>query len=190
MGTPAVGYIGLSNEDNTNVTVESIKITGTDFKLTKNGCPKVLPPFYGCADVQITFTPTALGVRTGTATVTVSDLSTPLIATLEGVGVSAGIGALSTNSLSFPEQAIGTTSAAQTIALTNTGTGVLTLGAITASSQFLAANNCGTTLGAGASCNVSVSFAPTLVGILDGTLTVQDDGTGSPHSVALGGIGQ
>ncbi len=190
VNTSLLGYLGMANQSNSNVTVESITVQGADFKLTKNGCPLVFTPFLGCADVEITFTPTAKGLRTGTATVTVSDSTTPLVGTLQGIGVSAGIGSLSTTALTFGEQGVGTTSTAQTLTLTNTGTGVLTLGTITASTQFAQTNICATKLAAGASCTISVSFAPTLQGILDGTLTVQDDGAGSPHTVALSGIGQ
>ena len=188
--TPVLGYLGLANNGNSNVTVKSITVPGTDFKLTKNGCPSVFPPFLGCADVEITFTPTAKGLRTGTATVMVSDSATPLVGTLQGMGVSAGVGTLSTGTLTFAEQTVGTTSSAQTLTLTNTGTGILTFGTISASTQFVQTHTCTNTLAAGASCTISVRFAPTLQGILEGTLTVQDDGAGSPHTVALSGIGQ
>jgi hypothetical protein len=189
--TSLLGYLGVANGANYgNVTVNSITVKGADFKLTKNGCPKVLPPFEGCADVEITFTPSAIGLRTGTATFVVSDSSTPFVGTLQGIGVSAGVGSLSAGSLTFAEQAVGTTSPAQTLTLTNTGTGVLGLGAISASTQFVQSTTCTTTLAAGASCTISVSFAPTLQGILEGTLTLQDDGAGSPHTITLSGIGQ
>jgi hypothetical protein len=188
--TPVLGYLGLANNGNSNVTVKSITVLGTDFKLTKNGCPSVFPPFLGCADVEITFTPTTKGLRTGTATVVVSDSATPLVGTLQGMGVSAGVGTLSTGTLTFAEQTVGTTSSAQTLTLTNTGTGILTFGTISASTQFVQTHTCTNTLAAGASCTISVRFAPTLQGILEGTLTVQDDGAGSPHTVALSGIGQ
>jgi hypothetical protein len=188
--TPVLGYLGLANNGNSNVTVKSITVLGTDFKLTKNGCPSVFPPFLGCADVEITFTPTTKGLRTGTATVVVSDSATPLVGTLHGMGVSAGVGTYSTGTLTFAEQTVGTTSSAQTLTLTNTGTGILTFGTISASTQFVQTHTCTNTLAAGASCTISVRFAPTLQGILEGTLTVQDDGAGSPHTVALSGIGQ
>jgi len=187
---PTLGYIGLSNNSGASITIDRIKVTGTDFKLTKNGCPNVLPPHIGCADVEITFTPSAIGTRNGTATVTVSGIPTPFTAPLQGVGISAGIGTLSSTAVSFSQQAVGTTSAPQTLVLTNTGTGVLTLGPIAASTQFTTTNNCPATLAANASCNVYVSFAPTFVGILEGTLTLQDDGSGSPHTASLSGIGQ
>lgn len=190
VGTPVVGYLGLANNYNSTATVNSITVQGTDFKLTKNGCPSVFPPYVGCGDVEITFTPTAKGLRTGTVTVSVSDSSVPLIGTLQGMGISAGIGELSGTSLTFAAQALGTTSSAQTVNLTNAGTGVLTVGAISTSTQFVETNNCPATLSAGATCTISVRFAPALQGILEGTLTVQDDGAGSPHKVALSGIGQ
>jgi hypothetical protein len=180
----------LANGGNSNVTVESITVQGADFKLTKNGCPTVFSPLEGCAEVEITFTPSATGLRTGTAMVKVSDSSTSLVATLQGIGVSQGVGTLSAESLTFVEQDVGTISAPQTVTLTNTGTGVLTLASISASTQFVQRNTCGKTLAAGAKCTISVSFAPTLQGILEGTLTVQDDGVGSPHTVSLSGIGQ
>ena len=188
--TPVLGYLGMANMSNSNVTVKSITVQGTDFKLTKNGCPSVFTPFLGCGDVEITFTPTAIGPRTGTATVAVSDSATPLVGTLQGMGVSAGVGTLSAATLTFAEQVVGTSSSAQTLTLKNTGTGVLTLGTISASTQFLQTHTCTNTLAAGSSCKISVRFAPTLQGILEGTLTVQDDGAGSPHAVALSGIGQ
>lgn len=188
--TPLLGYLALNNNGGSSVTVKSITVQGTDFKLTKNGCPSVLPPFYGCGDVEITFTPGATGARTGTATVTVSDSTAPFVNTLQGIGVSAGVGTLSTSTFTFAEQSIGTTSTAHTVTVKNTGTGVLTLGAISASTQFVQTHTCTATLVAGASCTISVRFAPTLPGILEGTVTIQDDGAGSPHTVALSGIGQ
>jgi len=188
--TSLLGYLELANNGGSNVTVNSITVQGTDFTLTKNGCPSVFTPFFGCYEVEITFTPTATGLRTGTATVVVSDSSTPLVGTLQGIGVSAGVGTLSAGTLTFAEQSVGTTSTAQILTLTNTGTGVLTLGTISASTQFVQTHTCTTTLAAGASCTISVRFAPTLQGILEGTLTVQDDGAGSPHTIALSGIGQ
>jgi len=189
--TTSLGFLGLANNGNGgNVTVKSITVEGSDFKLTKDGCPSVFPPFMGCGDVEITFTPSATGLRTGTATVVVSDSNTPLVGTLQGIGVSAGVGTLSSGSVTFAEQTVGTTSGAQILTLTNTGTGVLTLGTISASTQFVQTHTCGSTLAAGAKCTISVRFAPTLEGVLEGTLTVLDDGTGSPHTVALSGIGQ
>jgi hypothetical protein len=54
---------------------------------------------------------------------------------------------------------------------------------------FSEGNNCGTSLAAGASCTVSVSFAPTAAGAATGTLSVNSSAPGSPLTVALSGSG-
>ena len=191
LNTSVLGYAELvNNGGGGTVRVSKITVQGSDFQLTNNTCPKVYPPYLACGKLGITFTPSALGLRTGTITVVDSDPSSPHVATLQGIGVSAGQGALSVASLNFGTQSVGSTSSPQPVTLTNTGTGTLTLNGISTSSQFTAKNNCGSTLKAGASCTISVQFVPTLQGILDGSLTVQDNGLGSPHTAALTGIGQ
>ena len=54
---------------------------------------------------------------------------------------------------------------------------------------FTESNNCGTSLAAGASCTVGVSFAPTAAGSATGTLSVNSSAPGSPLTVALSGTG-
>ncbi len=170
--------------------MSSITVQGSDFKLTKDGCPSIFPPYYGCEDVEITFTPSKTGLRTGTVKIVASDESSPHIANLQGTGISDGEGSLSSTSLNFAAQNIGTQSPPQEVTLTNAGTGTLTLSGIAASAQFTETNTCGESLKAGANCTISISFAPSLQGILDGSLTVQDDGAGSPHTLTLSGVGQ
>jgi len=191
LNTPTIGWEGMGNGTGwPAVTVSSVTVEGTDFKLVSNGCPSVYPPFTGCGAIQISFTPTQLGLRTGTFTVVADDSSTPHVAILKGTGVSKGEGGLSPANLDFGEQVVSTQSSAQTVSLTNNGTGMLKSVSIAPSSQFTASSTCGATLAVGASCNISVKFAPSLYGILQGTLSVEDDGAGSPHIVSLTGIGK
>jgi hypothetical protein len=184
-----LGYAELGNYGSSSVTVNSVTVEGADFKLTKNGCPPVFTASEGCGDLEITFTPSATGIRSGTITVVDSDPSSPHVAGLQGLGISDGVGTLSSTSLNFGSRTVGTQSSPQTVTLTNTGTGVLQLSGIAASSQFTQTNTCGSSLKAAADCTISIRFAPTMQGILDGTLTVQNDGAGSPHAIALSGIG-
>src|SRR5215813_9843793 len=94
-------------------------------------------------------------------------------------------------SMSFGMQPVGTTSAPQSVTVTNTGSGKLNFVKISASPNFfLVTSQCGTSLAAGASCSIAIRFSQTLAGILDGSLTIFDDGLGSPHTVSLAGIGQ
>ncbi len=96
-------------------------------------------------------------------------------------------------SLSFGNQNVGTSSAAQTATLTNVGTSALEIGKIgitgSGSKNFSQTNNCGSSLGGGASCTISVTFAPTAGGTFAASLSVNYKGTASPQSVTLSGTG-
>jgi len=92
-------------------------------------------------------------------------------------------------SLTFAAQSVGSTSAAQTVTLTNSGTAALSITAITASANFAATNTCGASVAPSAGCSISVTFAPTAGGAVKGTLTVTDNASGSPQTISLNGSG-
>ena len=93
------------------------------------------------------------------------------------------------SSLTFTSQTQGTTSAAQTVTLSNTSSALLNITSIIASGDFAATSNCGTSLAAGANCAISVTFTPTAAGTRTGTLTITSNASGSPHTVSLSGTG-
>jgi kumamolisin len=96
---------------------------------------------------------------------------------------------LSPTSLIFAE-AVGGTSKAQTITLSNTGTTEMGIKKFVASSEFtISSNTCGTVLLAGTNCKIGVTFAPTQVGVRLGSLTITDTAQGSPQTVSLSGTG-
>lgn len=115
--------------------------------------------------------------------------------TVQGGGSTPAVGAtsFSVSSLSFPTQQDGTASAAQTLTLTNSGSGTLTIGSIytsgTNGKDFSQTNTCGTSLGVGASCNVSVVFKPSVNGSESANLAFSDNAKNSPQSLALSGSG-
>jgi len=97
---------------------------------------------------------------------------------------------LSVTKLAFGKRVLGTTSTAKVVKLTNTGTGTLNISSININGDFaISAKTCGTTVAVGASCTVSVTFRPTVIGIRNGTLTFNDDAPTNPQEVALTGIG-
>src|SRR5258706_33159 len=104
-------------------------------------------------------------------------------------GGAAPTASLSPTSLTFASQNVGTTSAAQTITLSNGGTAALSITSIAASGDYAQTNNCGTSVAAGSSCSISVTFTPTAVGTRTGAITVTDNAPGSPHSASLTGTG-
>lgn len=96
---------------------------------------------------------------------------------------------LSPSSLAFGSQALPTSSAPQTVTLTNSGTATLSIVSITASGDFTQGNTCPARLAAGDSCTVSVTFTPTAVGPRTGALSITSDAPGSPHTASLSGTG-
>jgi hypothetical protein len=106
-----------------------------------------------------------------------------------GGGGGAPVVSLVPKFLTFDVQAVGTTSPPETVTLANQGGSTLSVTSITASGDFGQTNNCGKTLNAGASCSVSVVFAPKGTGNRTGSITVTDNASDSPQSVSLTGAG-
>jgi hypothetical protein len=93
------------------------------------------------------------------------------------------------SSLTFPSQALNTTSAAQAVTVSNTGTAAASVSGVSVTGDFSQTNSCGTSIAAGASCTVNVSFRPIASGTRTGTLTVNSNATNGPTNVALSGTG-
>jgi hypothetical protein len=168
------------------LTVSNATVTG-DFSI-QNGCASVAAAGGTCA-IQVTFTPTQLGTRTGTVTITDSSTGSPRTVQLTGQGAQASA-ALSPASLSFPDQQPGTTSSAQTVTLSNSGALTLQISSVQITGPFAETNNCGSSVNAtNGSCTINVTFTPTATGSATGTLTMTDSAPGSPQTVSLTGTG-
>jgi len=88
---------------------------------------------------------------------------------------------------------VGTTSPPQVATLTNYGRQAVNIRGIHIRGQnfgaFAQTNNCGTSVPAGGSCSISVTFTPQHKGPKTATLDVGDNGGASPQTVALSGTG-
>jgi len=100
---------------------------------------------------------------------------------------------LAPSSLTFAAQAVGTTSPGQTVTLTNNQSATLNkiniFGSGNDPADFGVSSNCGTTLAAGSSCTITVTFKPTATGTRTATLNVSDDASNSPQQTSLTGTG-
>ena len=99
---------------------------------------------------------------------------------------------LSASALDFEEQVVGTTSVSKPVTLSNMGNAALTITSITASANFGETSKCGSSVEAGRSCRINVTFSPTETGPLTGTLTITDNSNlvaGSTQTVTLSGTG-
>ena len=178
--------VTLANTGSAPLEITGVVATG-DFAQT-NTCPATLAAGASCT-INVTFTPTAVGNRYGNVTIADSAANSPQTIILAGTGLAAPAVSLSASSLTFGAQAAGTTSAAQTLTLTSSGTAALTITSIVITGDFSQTNTCPHSLAAGAACTISVSFAPTVAGTRTGTLTITDNGPTSPQVVSLGGSG-
>jgi hypothetical protein len=186
VGTTSIAQaVTLTNQGNSNMTISNIAVSG-NYAQTNN-CPGTLAASASCA-INVTFTPTATGTRTGTLSVNDNAAGSPQTVALAGTGLSA-LAALTPASLAFTSTAVGTTSAAQTVTLTNQGNGSLSITNIGITGDYAQTNNCSSTLASSASCTINVTFTPTATGTRSSTLAVTDSATGSPQTVTLSGTG-
>jgi probable HAF family extracellular repeat protein len=89
--------------------------------------------------------------------------------------------------LSFGTEAVGGTTQPQPVVVTNGGTTAISLGTISANSNFsLPTNNCGASLAPGAQCTIAVAFTPKVAGALTSGLTIPS--AGANYVVALSGV--
>lgn len=114
-------------------------------------------------------------------------MSSPVV--YDSTPAPAPIISLTPATMTFASTAVGSTSAAQVATLKNSGTASATLTSISTTGDYAQSTTCGTALAAGASCTISISFRPTVIGTRTGTVSVVDSATGSPHTISLTGSG-
>jgi hypothetical protein len=186
--------VTVKNAGAVAVTISKIALGGADpTSFQQIGtCGTSLAAGASCS-IYVAFDPASAVALTGSLSVTDTALGSPQAVTLKGTGTAAPSVKLSTTSLTFPTEAPGSTSAAQTVTLTNSGAVTLTLTSIavkgTNPTDFEELNTCGPTLAPSASCVVYVAFKPAAAAAYKATLTITDSGASSPQSVALAGTG-
>jgi hypothetical protein len=160
-----------------------------EFKQSGTTCGSTLAPGASCT-VNLTFTPGQTGPRAAVLTITDDTAASPQSVVLSGVGLSSGPNAtLSTDSLPFGTELVGTTSPPGAVTLTNYGTAALNVSNVAVTSGFGETNNCVGTLGALASCTTNVTFVPGGAVSATGTLSISDDAPGATQTVNLSGTG-
>ena len=193
--TSAAQSVTLNNTGSAALTITSIAVTGTnpgDFAQT-NTCGASVAAGGNCS-ISVTFTPTAAGSRGASVTITDNAAGSPHTVALSGTGVGVPIVSLSSGSLTYASQNVGTTSAAQSVTLNNTGSATLLASSIVLNGanpgDFAQTNTCGGGVVPGGNCTISVTFTPTTTGSRSASLTITDSAAGSPQIVTLTGTGQ
>ncbi len=192
--TSASQAVTVTNTGAADLTVTGVTVTGanaSDFAAT-NGCATVAPG--GSCQVTVTFTPATTGTHTATLGIADNDPSSSPTVSLSGAAV-IPIASVSPASISFANTIVGQASSVP-VTVTNTGTANLVVGTFAVSGanagDFSAVNSvaspCGTVT-PGASCQIQVTFSPTARGLRAATLSIADNASNSPQTVALSGTG-
>jgi hypothetical protein len=170
----------------------------SQFATSADGCSgQSLNPGDSCT-IKIAFGPTSPGLKSATLSVPSDGSVGTVDVPLTGAGVTTAI-EIDASSHDFGDQLVGTTSAAQTVTVTNGASASATLepGPLsiqgTASDQFQivpAGDQCsGAMLAPGQGCTVEVVFAPTSLGSKPAQLAIPTNDPSSPTEVLLSGTG-
>jgi hypothetical protein len=192
-GASAPMLITVTNTGTVALSFTSIGLSGTNSKQFSqtNTCGTSVPLGSNCT-ISVVFKPTATGSMTATLEVIGGNGAGTQTVTLTGTGAVPAY-TVSPTSLAFGSQPHGTSSAAQSVIVTNTGTVALPITSFTLSGtnpgQFSQTSSCGTSVPVGSNCTISVVFKPTSAGSMTATLSVNAGAGAGAQTVALSGTG-
>lgn len=183
--TTAVKSVTVTNTGETALVVSAIVLSGTDAAdfATTASLPLTVAPGASSA-VGFTMTPSTAGARSATATLQTNDPLTPATAVaLSGIGTSPAISS-SVTAFAFGDVRVGQT-ATLPVTLTNTGTGPLTLSALTLAGANADEVSVSTValpivLAPNGKKVIDVTFGPTVLGAATAKLVVTSDDATTP----------
>jgi urease beta subunit len=187
----AAQTITLTNDGNTTVHVSTATLAGdSSFSVAANSCSGATLVVGAACTVQVGFAPANVGSFTATVSFNDDASNSPQTLAVSGTGVYPAV-SLSASSLSFGNQLVGTRSANQSIVVTNSGSGTLNIGTASVGAPYaIGADACSNSAVApGSTCTIQINFAPSVTGPASGNISISDDASGSPHTVALSGTG-
>lgn len=183
----------ITNSGGGTLTISGATISGTNanaFSISQNNCSSIAANV-SCT-LQVTFTPPSAGSYLAAINITDNAANSPQTVTLSGssVGTAPGI-SFSPTSLAAGQILSGST-AAMTLLVTNSGSSALSisgtnLSGANAGSFSIASSTCTSAIAGGNTCQIVLNFSPATTGSFTGTLSVADNVTGSPQTVALSG---
>jgi hypothetical protein len=190
--------VTISNEGSAPLEVSNLLTAGfasSDYVLDTGTClDESVAPGEKCT-VEVTFTPSDVGVREAALTITEGE-GTTVEVPLSGSGGVNPVAAISPASHDFGEEVAGEAfGGSQVFEIEDTGTTRLTVGSVKLTGadpgQFeITSNLCaGIELEPEEFCEIEVSFDPTTVGAKSASLSVASDDPASPTTAALTGTG-
>jgi hypothetical protein len=194
VGSTSDQQVTITNCGTLPLTISSISSASTVFTVpaSENNCSQTIAAAQSCT-VAVRYSPTAVGTDTSTLSIESNNPIPQTLLPLSGMGVAVPA-TFSPTSLTFASQEVGSTSAGQTVTLTNTGTATLTnfiillTGANGAFSET--PTTCGLTVAVGSSCSINVTFTPASAGTVSASLVVLDaNGVTLSQPLTMSGTG-
>jgi hypothetical protein len=162
----------------------------SSYSVSSSTCGALLNNGSNCT-AQIVFTPNVTG--SSAAALVVSSSTTGVAAVSVPLNGSAQLAnglTTSPTQLTFTAIAVGQSSAAQSVTITNSSNYAIGAVTLAASAPFsISQNGCTGSLAAGANCVASVVFSPSAGGSATGSLTISSASVATPATVALSGVG-
>jgi hypothetical protein len=207
LGTTSPAFhANFKNYSNLPVSVNILELTGLDTQdysfndTVTNGCngdPAHNHAFnvgpLGICYIDLFFKPTVAGSRTSAITVFghFSPGNGQQAILMNGIGTGVSV---KPSALTFAAQTVGTTSAPMNVTVKNANSTALAVFVTIQNGNvkdFPVTNNgCGTSIPAGATCTISISFSPLATGTRSSTLHIGDNDPTGPQIVTLTGTGQ
>ena len=176
----------------TALILHSIQVVGpneSSFLISSN-CPTNIPAGTQC-QITVAFAPAASGALSATLQIEDNAANSLQTVALTGTGSASGpVVSLSSTALNFAQLPVGQAST-QTVTVSNIGTSSLSLNGFTVTganaSSFALSGSCLTTglLAANANCFLTVTYAPTVTGILTAQVNINDSAPNSPQVITL-----
>jgi hypothetical protein len=179
----------LTNTGGSSLTISQANVTGAGLSVSGLTLPVTLASNQSVA-FTVKFAPTVAGAVSGNLAI-VSDGSNPsLNIPLAGTGIAPGQLSASPASLSYGNVQIGTSSN-KTETITNNGGTTVTISQanITGAAYTVSGLTLPATLASNQSVAFTVTFAPTVAGSANGTLSIVSDAPGSPLNISTTGTG-
>lgn len=185
-GSSTSSYVNVKNNGSATVYISKATVSGSGFSMSGLTIPTSLSPGH-----SITFTarfaPSSAGSASGNIQI-VSSRTTTNIA-LSGTGTASGKLSLSPSALSFGNVPVGS-SKSLTTTVTASGSNVVISSAGTSSAEvFLSSGTLPTTIGAGKSTQVTVTFRPQSSGTATGTFSFSSNASNPTLTGSFSGTG-
>jgi len=190
-GSKSTQVLVITNTGTATLIISQVTETGSAFSANGFSLPVNVSAGQQTT-ITVAFQPTAVGAISGNVSIVSNAPTSPTSVGLTGTGIAATptLG-ISPTSLSFGNVTTGTTSTSQNATITNTGNSSVTISQInlTGTGYLMTGGSAPVTLTPSQTLTLTVQFGPTAAGLVNGSISIVSNASGSPGSISLSGTG-